>query len=111
MNSIEEKLKTLDYLRMLVTKLQEAVRNAIHHGRALRLALRLHLGTALVVEVDDDGSGIAPDAARRSMGGLRNIDVRVKALGGAFTVSPREGGGTRLRAEIPLAPTSTSITG
>lgn len=28
MNSIEEKLKTLDYLKMLVTKLQEAVRNA-----------------------------------------------------------------------------------
>jgi signal transduction histidine kinase len=96
-------------VRMNVARIvQEAVRNAIHHGRARRLALRLHLGAALVVEVDDDGSGIAPDAARRSVGGLRNIDVRVRSLDGTFSVRPREGGGTRLRAELPLAPATPS---
>ncbi|MBE2250915.1 MAG: hypothetical protein IAE78_15365 [Myxococcus sp.] len=82
---------------------QEAVRNAIHHGRARHLTIRLTLAEALRIEVDDDGRGIAPDASRRSVGGLRNLDVRVRSLGGVFSIAPREGGGTRLHAEIPLA--------
>ena len=93
-------------VRMHVARIvQEAVRNAIHHGRARHLELRLSLGDVLRVEIEDDGHGIAPDASRRSVGGLRNLDVRVKSLGGVFTAAPRSlGGGTSVRAEIPLLP-------
>jgi len=91
-------------VRMHVARIvQEAVRNAIHHGRARHLELRLSLGDVLRVEIDDDGNGIAPDASRRSVGGLRNLDVRVKSLGGVFSAAPRAlGRGTSIRAEIPL---------
>jgi signal transduction histidine kinase len=82
---------------------QEAVRNAIHHGRARNVALKLDLGRHLVLEVTDDGTGIAPEAARRSVGGLRNMEVRVQSLGGAFSVGPGPCGGTRLHAELPLS--------
>lgn len=96
-------------VRMHVARIvQEAVRNAIHHGHAKNVSLTLSLNGALRVQVEDDGRGIAPDATRRSVGGLRNIDVRVQSLGGTFSVAPRPGGGTALRAEIPLSVTTAA---
>jgi signal transduction histidine kinase len=54
----------------------------------------------LQVTVEDDGIGGA-DPTRGS--GLRGLADRVAALDGTFTVEARDGGGTRVRAEIPLA--------
>lgn len=90
-------------IRMHVARIvQEAVRNAIHHGRATKVALRLRVGHQLSLEVEDDGTGISPEALRRSVGGLRNMQVRVEALGGTLLVSQRVGGGTQVRAAVPL---------
>lgn len=90
-------------LRMNVARIvQEAVRNAIHHGHARRVDLRLQVSEALVIEIDDDGEGISPDAARRSVGGIRNIQVRVSNQRGTLAVSRRDGGGTALRIVLPL---------
>lgn len=86
-----------------------AVRNAIHHGQAKHVELTLSLNGALRIQVEDDGRGIAPDATRRSVGGLRNIDVRVQSLGGTFSVEPRPGGGPALRAEIPLSVATAAV--
>ena len=55
----------------------------------------------LVVEVVDDGVGGA-DTDRGS--GLRGLADRVEALGGRLQVWSPQGGGTRVRAEIPCAP-------
>ncbi len=52
-----------------------------------------------IVEVDDDGVGGA-DPLRGS--GLRGLVDRVEALDGRLEVLSPEGGGTRLRAEIPV---------
>jgi signal transduction histidine kinase len=100
-------------LRMNVARIvQEAVRNAIHHGHARTVDVRLKVGDALVIEIDDDGEGIAPDAARRSVGGIRNIQVRVSNLKGTLAVARRETRGTSLRAVLPLEPpASTSKSG
>lgn len=96
-------------LRMNVARIvQEAVRNAIHHGHARTVDLRLVVNEALVIEIDDDGEGIAPDAARRSVGGIRNIQVRVANQRGTLAVSRREGGGTALRIILPLDTPGTS---
>ncbi|MDX2009158.1 MAG: sensor histidine kinase [Myxococcaceae bacterium] len=96
-------------LRMNVARIvQEAVRNAIHHGHARKVDLRLAVNEALVIEIDDDGDGIAPDAARRSVGGIRNIQVRVANQRGTLAVSRREGGGTALRIVLPLEEQGTN---
>jgi len=52
-----------------------------------------------VVEVEDDGVGGA-DASRGT--GLRGLADRVAALEGRLVVTSTPGGGTRVRAEIPL---------
>jgi signal transduction histidine kinase len=52
-----------------------------------------------VVEVQDDGVGGADPTAGT---GLRGLADRVAALDGTFAVQSPPGGGTRVRAELPL---------
>jgi signal transduction histidine kinase len=52
--------------------------------------------------VADDGVGGADPAGGS---GLRGLADRVEALGGSLEIASPEGGGTTLRAEIPLLAT------
>ncbi|WP_168625739.1 histidine kinase [Cryobacterium sp. BB307] len=80
----------------------EALTNAHRHSGGNRLAVRLErLPRSLVVEVSDNGIGIPGDAAAGV--GLRSMRERAEEIGGSFTVTNREGGGTVVRAEMPLA--------
>ena len=56
-------------------------------------------GDRLVIEVADDGRGGA-DATAGS--GLRGLDDRVAAIGGRLSVTSPAGGGTTIRAELPV---------
>jgi uncharacterized protein YhfF len=80
----------------------EAINNAAKHGGATRVAVRAHAGrTTLTAVVDDDGVG----GARAEDGsGLLGLHDRVTLLGGALAVESPPGGGTTLRATIPIAP-------
>jgi signal transduction histidine kinase/uncharacterized protein YhfF len=80
----------------------EGLTNTVKHADAgcVRVDVSNRLGEALVV-LTDDGRGGA-DAAGGS--GLAGLSDRVAALGGELTVSSPAGGGTTLRATIPLAP-------
>jgi PAS domain S-box-containing protein len=77
----------------------EALTNAVKHADASGVDVTIaRRGDALCVEVADDGRGGA-DPARGS--GLRGLQDRVAVLGGTFAVE--SGGGTTLRASLPLA--------
>ncbi|MBB2913953.1 signal transduction histidine kinase [Streptosporangium becharense] len=80
----------------------EAVANALKHAGASRIEVRLAEGTGrLRAEVSDDGRGFDPAVtARRGLGPLAD---RLTALGGGLDVSSEPGGGTRLRAWVPVA--------
>jgi len=79
----------------------ECLTNTLKYARAatatVRVAPREHV---LVVEVTDDGCGGAAPGEGSGLGGLRD---RVEALDGTFEVHSPRGGGTRIRAELPLA--------
>jgi signal transduction histidine kinase len=79
----------------------ESLTNIAKHARAssARVEVAAQDGR-LVVEVSDDGIG---GAASESGSGLRGLTDRVEALGGRLRVWSPNGGGTRLRADIPLA--------
>jgi signal transduction histidine kinase len=78
---------------------QEALTNVAKHARAKTVVVRLGYGAdALSVQVDDDGrGGDAPPGT-----GIRGMAERARALGGELTAAPREGGGYRVRARLPV---------
>jgi PAS domain S-box-containing protein len=79
----------------------EALTNVAKYAQASRVQVRVAArDSGVVVEVADDGVGGADPSAGS---GLRGLADRVEALGGSLEVVSPEGGGTALRAEIPLA--------
>ena len=78
----------------------EALVNVAKYAGATQASVRVaRAGDRLTVDVADDGVGGA-DAARGS--GLRGLADRLAALDGTLSVESPPGGGTRLRAELPL---------
>jgi signal transduction histidine kinase len=79
----------------------EALSNAAKHAHATRLTVRVEqFGWTLRVQLTDDGAG----GATTDGSGLRGLADRVRALGGTLDVDSPPGEGTRLTADIPLAP-------
>jgi signal transduction histidine kinase/uncharacterized protein YhfF len=84
----------------------EAASNAGKHAAASEIRVSVsHEADVIAVEVADDGRGGA-DPAHGS--GLRGLQDRIATLGGALTVDSPAEGGTRLSAQIPLAPWRTA---
>ena len=79
----------------------EALTNVLKYARASSATIRVVTrDDLLMVEVTDDGCGGATPAEASGLGGLRD---RVEALDGRFELYSPPGGGTRIRAELPLA--------
>ena len=77
----------------------EALTNVIRHANASRCLVRLTIDDRLRIEVADDGRGVG--GARAGVG-LSSMRERAGELGGSCSVSAAEGGGTLVRAELPL---------
>ena len=78
----------------------EALANVAKHSQATRCEVRCRRETAnLVVEVWDDGIG---GATVDPGGGLAGLAGRVAGVDGTFTVSSPTGGGTLVRATLPV---------
>ncbi len=84
---------------------QEALANVALHAWASRVSVRLAGSEdALVLSVEDDGAGFAPDEIERDGAlGLLGMRERVEALGGRFSVNSCPGIGTTIVVEVPLA--------
>ncbi len=85
---------------------QEALSNVVRHARATHAWVRIaHDGARLVVAVEDDGRGFDPARVMSTEGGglgLFGMKERAGYIGGQVEVASTPGGGTRVRAEIPL---------
>jgi PAS domain S-box-containing protein len=78
----------------------EALANVAKHARAERVSIAVRREEArLVVEVADDGRGGANLDAGSGIVGLRD---RAEALGGTLSIESPSGGGTVVRAHLPL---------
>lgn len=88
---------------------QEALTNAVRHGRARSVEVLLHRKpSSVLVVIEDDGQGFeAANWRERCLRGdhlgLLGIEERAALLGGTLRVESRPGTGTSLFVEIPLA--------
>jgi PAS domain S-box-containing protein len=81
----------------------EALTNIVKHARATRAGVSLEVADdGCVLEVSDDGIGGA--LARPDTSGLIGLSDRIGALGGTLDITSPAGGGTTLRARVPLPP-------
>lgn len=82
---------------------QEAVHNAVKHGRATRINIRLLVQAAGVeLCVRDNGAGFAPQQASHGLG-LRTMEQRARLIGGRFKVQSQPGAGVEVSCSVPKA--------
>jgi signal transduction histidine kinase len=86
---------------------QEAVSNAVRHGRATKIEVALDYGEdALSLRVSDDGAGFVPTGLPAGTGahvGLMNMKERAEKIGGHVRISSQPGHGTAVLAVAPLS--------
>jgi signal transduction histidine kinase len=91
---------------------QEALTNVLKHAPAASTAVGISYRDGdLLIEVADDGAGLAPRDPASGHGGsgqgssgrgLLGLRERIAIYGGSLEAGPRPGGGWRVRATIPL---------
>ena len=86
--------------------LQEALSNAVKHSGANRCTVTLRaIDGELRLEVIDDGHGFGVDAALKGQGlGLVSMQERLKLVKGSVVIESKPGGGTVVRARVPVQP-------
>ena len=84
---------------------QEGITNALRHGKARQLELSLECcGESLVLELSDDGEGLAADWQQRpGHHGLRWLAERVQGQCGRLVIENLVPRGVRLQVTLPLA--------
>ncbi|MFO8231181.1 MAG: PAS domain S-box protein [Longimonas sp.] len=81
---------------------QEAVSNAVRHGKAERIRIILAGGPHQVrLRVHDSGSGFDQERAQNGGMGLRIMKYRARIIGGTFDVSTAVGEGTTVTCTLP----------
>jgi two-component system sensor histidine kinase UhpB len=94
-----------DLALMLYRAVQEGLTNALRHGQADALTLRLQADAREVrLTLQDNGRGLPPGGADRQAGhyGLRWLAERVQALHGQLRLDAAEPEGARLSISVPL---------
>ncbi|MEQ1897285.1 MAG: two-component regulator propeller domain-containing protein [Vicinamibacterales bacterium] len=85
---------------------EEAIRNAIQHGRAGRVTVEVHYHPTLVaMRITDDGSGFTEDvrtaAATSGHVGVVGMQERASRIGAEFELDSRAGGPTTVAVRVP----------
>jgi len=81
---------------------QEAINNAVKHGRARSIAVTLRTNRLLVsLSITDDGVGIAETRTRGAGMGLKLMQYRCAVIGAVMRIKRLPQGGTRVRSICP----------
>ena len=80
---------------------QEAIHNAIKHGKAGEIAVTWsdQSGESVLV-IRDDGVGLAPAARRKRGMGLQNMEARARMIGATLAIGGAVGRGTEVKCAL-----------
>jgi len=91
--------------------IQEAFNNILKHANARNVRLQLNYSHCrLEIRINDDGKGfamndLASEAYRKAgKSGLRNLQSRIKLIGGMMQLESYPGSGTQLSFTVPVQP-------
>jgi len=83
---------------------QEAVTNAIKHGRAKHVVISLVADPeAVYLKITDDGTGLPAQPGPGGGLGLRIMAHRAVMIGADFKIESAPGGGVRVACQLPIA--------
>ena len=89
-----------DKRRNIFLCVKESLNNALKHSKASRIKIDLEVDHNFNIKIADNGVGIEQEKIRRFGNGLKNIEKRMKGIGGRYTISNNNGTETKL--ELPL---------
>jgi signal transduction histidine kinase len=82
---------------------REAISNALRHGGASQITVRMHKGDGeICLLVQDDGKGFDPATGREGGHGMSNMRARAERIGASLRVASEPGHGTRIVANFPI---------
>lgn len=82
---------------------EEAITNAIEHGRAEHVRIRLHLGDQKVrMRIEDDGTGFDETVENVRRMGMRTMEYRARLVGATLSVRSGKKEGTCVTCTLPL---------
>jgi Signal transduction histidine kinase len=82
---------------------QEAISNAVKHGKATRVWLSTHIsGGRLIMTVKNDGIPFNLPEGKKSRMGLRIMNYRANTIGATFDIKPNQRNGTICTCTMPL---------
>ncbi|HXF10978.1 MAG TPA: triple tyrosine motif-containing protein, partial [Desulfuromonadaceae bacterium] len=100
---LPEEMLTPEQRHNLFLAVKEALNNIARHAGATEVWLRFRIfGDVVEVAVEDNGHGIGTAAGRSGADGLRNMDQRMKMVGGQCRAENIPAGGTRIVFAFPV---------
>jgi signal transduction histidine kinase len=82
---------------------QESLTNVAKHAEAKQVEIKIFkMDNRVVLIIQDDGVGLAPDACSKNCFGMIGMRERVRSFGGEFVLESNSGYGTRIEVYIPL---------
>jgi len=92
-------LQTTEALQVI----HEAISNALRHGAATQLTVRLHRGESEVgLLIKDNGRGFDSEKVRSGGHGLANMHARAASSGATLRIDSAVGSGTRIVLTFPV---------
>ena len=92
---------TPDFRRNAFYAWQEAVHNAVKHGRCSEIVFNIRInGNKLFVSIIDNGKGFDRTKPGSGGNGLQNMQKRAEEMGGRFEIESKPGVGTKVSFEF-----------
>lgn len=97
----ERKIST-EFSRNVFMIVKELLQNVVKHAAANELNLQLHIDHELLLVLQDNGLGFAPEEGRLKGNGIRNMKTRSQALNGSLEIHSEPGQGTTITLRCPI---------